>query len=374
MKKFIVVAAMLLAGAACSKKVLPVNTANVGASSVVQNANAAVPVPAATRSVSATDIPGADPAFSFSAEIPSAWQVEAVAATQAINVYDPSLSASSNLERSRVFIRFFRASSFLTLTTVDIKSRTETTVGGRPAVTYVIEKRAGVPDFANQPSWRSQEHRVTDVRSTDASPTTFYVFGKRPDLDGATFEAFLASLKFGEQKTSVGYPMEGFVDRITKKRFAQYITPSNSPVQPERFSGYHTGVDAETTEAEVSVDVPVFAVADGTIAVRRTADGYGGVVLVTHVVEGETVTAVYGHVRLASVTKRVGDSVEQGEGIGVLGAGYSSETDGERKHLHFALLKGKSTTLLGYVQSKSALTAWVDPMTWLQGRNAAEPG
>lgn len=372
MKKFIVVAAMLLAGAACSKNVLPVNTANVG-NSVVQNANTAVPVSPVNRLVSTSDVPGADPAFAFSAEIPSAWQVEAVAATQAINVYDPSLSASSNLERSRIFIRFFRASSFLTLTTVDIKSRTETNVGGRPAVTYVIEKKAGVPDFSNQPSWRSQEHEVTDVRSTDASPTTFYVFGKRPDLDRATFEAFLASLKFGEQKTSAVYPMEGFVDRITKKRFAQYITPSNSPVQPERFRGYHTGADAETTAAEQSADVPVYAIADGTMVVRRTADGYGGVVLIEHTVDGETVTAVYGHVRLSRVSKSVGDRVSRGETIAVLGTGGSAETDGERRHLHFALLKRNSTNLRGYVSAESALSAWWNPVDWLEGRVTTEP-
>ena len=38
--------------------------------------------------------------------------------------------------------------------------------------------------------------------------------------------------------------------RITKKPFGIFITTQNSPVQPERFSGYHTGVDVEYKDAE----------------------------------------------------------------------------------------------------------------------------
>lgn len=40
-------------------------------------------------------------------------------------------------------------------------------------------------------------------------------------------------------------PIAEFEKRITKKPFGIYITPQNSPVQPERFTGYHTGVDVE---------------------------------------------------------------------------------------------------------------------------------
>src|SRR5947209_4518700 len=50
-------------------------------------------------------------------------------------------------------------------------------------------------------------------------------------------------------------PVVGFLSRVTKKPFGIYVNPANSPVQPERFSGYHTGADAEY--GEVSADVPV---------------------------------------------------------------------------------------------------------------------
>lgn len=40
-------------------------------------------------------------------------------------------------------------------------------------------------------------------------------------------------------------PLTDAAARITKKPFGIFITPQNSPVQPERFSGFHTGTDFE---------------------------------------------------------------------------------------------------------------------------------
>lgn len=164
----------------------------------------------------------------------------------------------------------------------------------------------------------------------------------------------------------VDYPMTDFFGRITKKHFGQYITPASSPVQPEQFSGYHTAVDLETTPDEQNTDVPVYAIADGTLTMARTASGYGGVMLVQYTVDGKIITAVYGHIRLSSVTVAVGTPVTKGERLAYLGTGYSSETDGERMHLHFGLLKGASTNIRGYVASQADLSAWYDPEAWFR--------
>lgn len=175
-------------------------------------------------------------------------------------------------------------------------------------------------------------------------------------------------------ESAVVLPIKDFYGRVTLKHFGTYITKATSPVQPERFSGYHAGSDAEaTSEAEKNVDVPVYAAADGTVVLRQAVNGYGGVVMVESTVDNETVTFLYGHVRLSSVTKTVGKTVKKGERLGFLGTGYSSETDNERKHLHFAILKGASTKLAGYVTSKAALSPWYDPEAWLKERNAREP-
>jgi len=339
---------------------------------VVNSNSASDTADTATTTFSTADLVARDPAFDFSASIPGNWKVEYIAGSQAVNIYDPAADGDTNLARSKIFIKYFRAAGFLTLQTVNIKSRTESTINGRPAVTYVIEKKAGVADFPSQPSWRNIKHRVTDIRSTDASPTVFYVVAKAPDVDDATFDAFLRSLTYGStQPTSqVVYPLRDFISRVTKKRFGQLIDPVTSPVQPERFSGYHTGVDAEAPDG---TDVPVFAIATGTVRLVRAADGYGGVMLVEHAIASQVVTAVYGHIRLTSVTRKAGESVSRGERIAVLGTGGTAETNGERQHLHFGLLKGKSTSLRGYVSAQSKLSDWEDPLEWLKGHNATEP-
>lgn len=159
--------------------------------------NTAVDIPlAGVTTFSTFDLPDRDPAFNFSADIPAAWAVEYVAASQAINLYDPRGQGGNSLENSKIFVKFFTANDFLTLTTVDILSQTNGKVAGRPAVTYRIKKKVDQADFSAQPSWRNIEHRVTDIRSTDERPAVFNVFAQSPEIDTATFDAVLASLRF----------------------------------------------------------------------------------------------------------------------------------------------------------------------------------
>lgn len=155
-------------------------------------------------------------------------------------------------------------------------------------------------------------------------------------------------------------------ERITKKPFGIYITPKTSPVQPEKFSGYHTGTDFEAFPEEANTDVPVMAICEGKLLQKRTATGYGGLVVQACDVDGESITVVYGHVRLSSVTAKVGDVLKRGGQIAMLGKGYSSETSGERKHLHLGIHKGTSVVILGYVKNQSALSSWLDIKPFLE--------
>lgn len=135
-------------------------------------------------------------AFNFSFSILDNWQVGAALGSRAINIYDSSIENNSALEQSQIFITFFDANDFQTLSTVNVLSRMEHTVAGRPAVTYVITKKENVADFAGQPSWRNVTHKVTDVRVSDENPSRFYVFAKNPELSEAEFQRFLSSLEF----------------------------------------------------------------------------------------------------------------------------------------------------------------------------------
>ncbi|OGI27466.1 MAG: hypothetical protein A2359_05015 [Candidatus Moranbacteria bacterium RIFOXYB1_FULL_43_19] len=165
-------------------------------------------------------------------------------------------------------------------------------------------------------------------------------------------------------------PLEKAGERVTKKIFGQYITPQNSPVRPEKFRGYHTGTDFEIFPEELNTDVPVRSVCDGKIALKKTATGYGGLLVQNCGLDGQLaspelgdgpISVIYGHLKLTSITKKAGDALPLGEKIGILGKAFSSETSGERKHLHLGIHKGSSVNILGYIQNQSELSGWINP-------------
>ena len=156
-------------------------------------------------------------------------------------------------------------------------------------------------------------------------------------------------------------PLSQAGQRVTKKPFGIFITPATSPVQPERFHGYHTGADFEILPGEENADVLVRAVCEGKLRVRQFVSGYGGVAIQDCQLGGENVTVLYGHLSLTSVKWEVGNEILESEVIGNLGEPAKGETDGERKHLHLAIHKGTGINYRGYVNSKNELSAWVDP-------------
>jgi len=166
-----------------------------------------------------------------------------------------------------------------------------------------------------------------------------------------------------EIKNSLAEPIANALTRVTKKPFGIKISPKTSPVQPERFSGYHTGVDFETTADEQAIDVPIYAICEGQLILKKTAGGYGGVAVQSCKINDQDVTVIYGHLRLASITAKLNQTLKAGEQFAVLGTGFSQETDGERKHLHLGVHQGKTPTLLGYVQKLEQLNQWLDVLT-----------
>lgn len=162
----------------------------------------------------------------------------------------------------------------------------------------------------------------------------------------------------------VGISLQDALSRATKKPFGIEIDSRTSPVQPERFSGFHTGVDFEVREDELSQDIDVYAFCDGEIVEARSVGGYGGVILQSCMVGEEKVSALYGHVSLDDLAVRVGQVVSAGTKISELGDHLSSETAGERKHLHFGL--SALADLRGYVQDERLVSGWIDPIPLLQ--------
>lgn len=176
---------------------------------------------------------------------------------------------------------------------------------------------------------------------------------------------------------NVAVPIDGFFDRQTLNRFGTQVTeefraahrdlfPAATSEYP-KFYGYHAAADAEySAPSEASTQAPVRAIAPGTVVYKDSVTGYGGLIIVRHETP-ERITSLYGHVRLSDSPVNVGDQVTTGQVIAYLGAPFSAETSGERKHLHFGIHKGSETDLQGYEPNESALNAgWYDPNAWLR--------
>ncbi|MCK0471386.1 M23 family metallopeptidase [Halalkalibacter sp. APA_J-10(15)] len=94
----------------------------------------------------------------------------------------------------------------------------------------------------------------------------------------------------------------------------------------------HHGIDI----AEAGVRT-IFAVANGTISRSYVSDSYGEVIFITHQINGQTWETVYAHLRTGSRGFSVGQTVRQGQQIGIMG--NTGRSFGQ--HLHFELHRGR---------------------------------
>jgi murein DD-endopeptidase MepM/ murein hydrolase activator NlpD len=108
-------------------------------------------------------------------------------------------------------------------------------------------------------------------------------------------------------------------------------------------SGYHQGVDLLA-----SCGTPLYAAAAGVVRVSQESfGGYGVAITIDHVVGGQQVSTLYGHMTYGSRQVSAGQYVQAGQMIGLVGSTGSSTAC----HLHF------ETHINGGV---------VDPWAWLQ--------
>ncbi|HLG26011.1 MAG TPA: M23 family metallopeptidase [Candidatus Gracilibacteria bacterium] len=147
-------------------------------------------------------------------------------------------------------------------------------------------------------------------------------------------------------------PIAEYGERLRYKAFGEYIQ--------DRFEGYHVGDDIEYEEE--NKEVPVLAITEGTITHIGKVDGYGGLIIVKHPINGKTYQALYGHLDLSSTSLKNNDNVTKGQLLANLGDSKSAETDGERKHLHFGLYEGDELRLQGYESSAEEVASWINPL------------
>lgn len=171
------------------------------------------------------------------------------------------------------------------------------------------------------------------------------------------------------QASEMSVPLERAAERLTPLHFGLYVTPdpAQNPIDPpERFTGYHAATDYEIFPEEAEAAVAVRAICDGEIAAADWAEGYGGVILQRCRLADEEVTVIYGHLDPDSFAKQSGQLARKGERLAVLAPARSRESDGNRKHLHLGIHKGRELEFRGYVQEAAELEEFIDPQTVLE--------
>ncbi len=155
--------------------------------------------------------------------------------------------------------------------------------------------------------------------------------------------------------------------RATPLSFGLHVTANaaENPISPpERFEGYHVGLDFEVSQEELEEDVPVYAICSGRVDYSGFAEGYGGLLVQSCTLSGTDVTVLYGHIVRLNLP-RVGSTLAAGEQISILGAARGTDTDGNRKHLHLGIHRGAAVDMRGYVQTQQEVNDFINPLSVL---------
>ena len=165
-------------------------------------------------------------------------------------------------------------------------------------------------------------------------------------------------------------PLDKSEQRQTLLQFGMFVTPDpkQNPISPpERFTGYHTGLDIEILPEEKEAAVTVKTICEGKILYTGTIEGYGGVVIQECTLNNQPASVLYGHLKPSSINVAKSEDVIKPEStIAELGNAYSEETGNTRKHLHLGIHKGNHIEFLGYVNDPKDLEEFIDPLPLLQ--------
>ena len=124
--------------------------------------------------------------------------------------------------------------------------------------------------------------------------------------------------------------------------------PRIHPITGEH--SFHTGLDLGAADG-----TPILAAADGVVTVAEFSGGYGGLIVIEHTIDGQTVATAYAHMWQSGIHVHVGDRVQAGQHIGDVGSSGMSTG----AHLHFEVRPGDTNAEA------------IDPASWLNAHGAA---
>lgn len=172
------------------------------------------------------------------------------------------------------------------------------------------------------------------------------------------------------------YPVAGYHDRLTVRVYGTEVTAADREGLPcgAAYEGFHNADDIEARSDEFETPLSVHAIAAGTVRQVGAVNGYGGLIVIEHILNGQPYTAYYGHVDLDTVPFGVDNRVHAGERIANLGGHCGPDSGNERMHLHFGLRPGTDIDVRGYAPSRAVLSQWINPKELLESLGAAMPG
>ncbi|WP_233190956.1 murein hydrolase activator EnvC [Sporosarcina sp. P19] len=141
--------------------------------------------------------------------------------------------------------------------------------------------------------------------------------------------AAAANSRSGASSSSSAAPpvSSGSWTKPTTGRFSSGFGWRTHPIS--KVKKQHRGMDISAPTG-----TPVVAAGDGVVSYAGTMEGFGNVVMITHSMNGQILTTVYGH--LSTIGTSSGQSVDKGQLIGAVGStGYSTGP-----HLHFEVHVG----------------------------------
>jgi murein DD-endopeptidase MepM/ murein hydrolase activator NlpD len=155
------------------------------------------------------------------------------------------------------------------------------------------------------------------------------------------------------------YPFDKPLPRIT--------SPYGWRIHPiEKTRKHHNGVDYGA-----SIGTPVKAIEKGKVifagpsTIKRPDGEPGGggyIVRIRHRINGEWITSTYMHLKKGSITCRKGDTILEGEILGLSG----NTGDSTGPHLHFEIQRGKQ-----YIYTTNG-TRYTEPISYIKTQIASE--
>lgn len=179
-----------------------------------------------------------------------------------------------------------------------------------------------------------------------ASSSVASVEGIRRESWSVTSYAEVLRAKYGGRALSYETSGQGPV-RWPFPVAVQISSGFGARVAPCRYcSSYHRGVDFVPGRG-----APIYAIADGVVTQQEFSGGYGEHAYIEHTINGQTVLSVYAHMESGSSPLDVGDRVEVGDFVGLVGnTGISTGP-----HLHFEVrIDGVYLDPFAYLQANAS--------------------